>query len=148
MMTNDDSETTELRAQLRALPVLDQPSGLFARIERTRLRRRRQRRAWAAAGCSAMLALLLLPLWMNDPLGIGPSSTTEVAREILAPAAEESAGRAANHSAEARLRQIDRRLQAAYESGATAGHLQSLWLQRETAEVLLQQEHQIGRAHV
>ena len=110
-----------LRRHLAGLADPSPSPALFARIERSRVTRRR-RRLWLRGTAVAAVLLLgaLLPL---RGLLAPPPAAVPVA-ELAAPDADGIA-----------LRRIDRQLQAAYDRGADSETLQTLWLARERAAV-------------
>lgn len=109
-----------LRRHLAGLADPAPSPALFARIERSRVQRRRRRLWLRGSAVAALLLGALLPL-----------------RGLLAPAPESVpvAELAPPDPDEIALRRIDRQLQAAYDRGADSDTLQTLWLARERAAV-------------
>ena len=109
-----------LRRHLAGLADPAPSPALFARIERSRVQRRRRRLWLRGSAVAALLLGALLPL-----------------RGLLAPAPESVpvAELAPLDPDEIALRRIDRQLQAAYDRGADSDTLQTLWLARERAAV-------------
>ena len=110
-----------LRRHLAGLSDPAPPPALFARIERSRVSRRR-RRLWLRG--SALAAVLLLGALLPLRGLLAPASSPAAIAELAPPDVDEIA-----------LRRIDRQLQAAYDRGADDDTLQTLWLARERAAV-------------
>lgn len=135
---HDSSKHDPLRLQLASLAEADPPEQLWAQLDGAR-RRRTRRWQWAAGG-AAMLALALGLL----PLRPFTHSTQEPGRERIAvhepvgaapaePAADpDGAGPdgADPDGSGARLRALDRELQAAYRGNASDAELAELWITR------------------
>ncbi|QDH69351.1 hypothetical protein [Marilutibacter alkalisoli] len=109
----------DLRRQLRALPDPDPPAALRERVLTSH--RHRQRAIRSVAGVSA-IALLLAIVLPDLP---GPQDASPPQPGLAATALPA-------HDAIARLRAIDRALQAAYERGASDDEVAPLWKARET----------------
>lgn len=108
---DDDKRPDWLRAELAALPDPSPPEALLGRILASRVRRRR-RRQWSAAVALLLGAALLWPLLPPVAPGDPPAVAVDAAPDDL------------------RLRLLDRRLQAAYDGGASAEQIEALWLAR------------------
>jgi hypothetical protein len=100
-----------LAGHLSALPDPEPPSPLFERVMTSRTRRRRVR-ALSSAAVLLVGAALLWPL-LRTPILSSP------AEEVAAVTVDDL-----------RLLLIDRRLQAAYDGGASDEHLAALWQAR------------------
>ena len=114
-------QSDPLRRHLAGLADPAPSPALFARIERSRVQRRR-RRQWLRG--SALAALLLLGALLPLRGLLAPAPASVPVAELAPPDPDEIA-----------LRRIDRQLQAAYDRGADSDTLQTLWLARERAAV-------------
>lgn len=109
-----------LRRQLRALPDPAAPAGLRERVLAAHGRRRLAiHGATGVAAAVVAVALILPALPSIDPAPSG-------AQHAAAPAPSRS------NEVAARLRAIDRALQAAYERGASDDEIAPLWRVRES----------------
>lgn len=120
----NDRDPHDLRRHLRALPDPAVPSGLRDRVLATHGRRRRLVQGTTGLAMAAVAAVLLQP-------ALPPPDTTP---ERITASAQESTSAPVQTAADtgARLRAIDRALQAAYERGASDDEIAPLWRVRES----------------
>lgn len=125
------SEDTQawLQGQLRGLPSPPAPpAGLWRRVDRSLVRRRRVRRTAAALGLAAALAMLAVLPGLQQP---APAT----APNLVQPAAVAPDLLAALH---VELRDIDRQLEAAYLGGDERERIARLWQLRQRIEQRLE----------
>lgn len=121
-----DSDGTRLQRHLGALPEPPLPEALWPRVARARRRQLARRRAVLGGGAAALLALFVLPGVFTQLDAPRPADqATMVASTDAIPA---RAPLVADH--DARLRIIDRELQAAYHRGSGQAELAQLWQAR------------------
>lgn len=109
-----------IRRALAALPDPPLPATLWPRLVRARTRQVAGRRLALGGGLAAVLALLALPAGWLDPAAMRAPQAPLAAIGADAPATVD-AGTAA------RLRTLDRELQAAYRRGSGQAELAPLW---------------------
>lgn len=121
-----------LRRRLGALPEPALPAALWERVARARRRQVARRRLVLGGGVAAVLALLVLPLGVPEPAQRVPASDIASAGAVpsRAPVASDAG---------ARLRTLDRELQAAYRRGSDAAEIAQLW---EARDALLRESGQ------
>lgn len=119
-----------LHQHLGALPEPPLPAALWPRVARARRRQLARHRIALGGGVAALFALLVVPGRLPDPGAFPPSD----------PAADAAADAAATHvmparaavaaDPDARLRILDRELQAAYHRGSDQAEIAQLWQAR------------------
>lgn len=125
MMTMTDHPTPDppLREQLRQLPDAPLPDHLWARVNAARGRRFRHRRIGVAAAAVAAIATVSLP-WLL------PYESANAPAPAMVAGATPATRQAPPIDTTARLRALDRALQAGYERNASDAELAPLWAAR------------------
>ena len=121
-MTDED----RLQHRLGALPEPPLPAALWPRVARARRRQLARRRIALGGGLAALFALLVLPGRLSAPgllQGTGTAPVIAAARTV--PPRADDAG-----DPDARLRILDRELQAAYHRGSGEAEIAQLWQAR------------------
>ena len=109
-----------LRRALAALPDAPLPPDLWPRVARARARQLARRRLATGGVATAVFAALLLPVALVDR-GTVPDPAARLSETGAA------ASRALTPDAAARLRSLDRDLQAAYQRGSDDPEIAQLW---------------------
>lgn len=122
-ITNDEAR---LQRHLGALPEPPLPAALWPRVARARRRQLARRRIALGGGVAALFALLVLPGRSPDPATPPPMDTAGV----VASAPGAPARPAPSLDQHARLRILDRELQAAYRRGSGQAEIAQLWQAR------------------
>lgn len=108
------------RLRLAALPDPPLPAGLWPRIAKARSRQVAGRRAALGGAVAVAFAALALPIALTVQQG-APGASVPLASPAAAHAAP------ADADVSARLRSIDRELQAAYRRGSGEAEIAPLW---------------------
>lgn len=120
---HDDND--RLRRHLEALPDPALPDALWSRVARAHRQQVARRRLALGGGVAVALAVLVLPFRPPDP-GDPTVSASDVASAGTGPARAPVVA-----DPDARLRILDRELQAAYHRGSDAAELAQLWQARD-----------------
>lgn len=115
-----------LRGYLSRLPAPDPTASLWPRIEHTRRWRRRRRRLLGTGTVLGTVALLTA-LMVREPTPFAVPAVTLEAAPVI--------------EIQADLRDIDHRLQAAYDQNASPEQIDFLWQAREFAATEINQEN-------
>lgn len=114
-----------LRRSLATLQDPPLPDGLWPRVARARARQLERRRLALGGAAAVAFAALALPLALVDR-GVPPDAGGRQARTASAQPPRATA----DHDATARLRSLDRELQAAYRQGSDDAGIAQLWAAR------------------
>lgn len=109
-----------LRRSLAALQDPPLPEALWPRVARARARQLARRRMALGGAAAAVFAALLAPVALLDR-GAVPGTSGQLAAGAEPPRAP------AASDATARLRSLDRELQAAYRRGSDSAEIAQLW---------------------
>ncbi len=134
-MTNHDF-TPDSPLDVRSLPEFSPPPALRERIlaAHAQQRRRQQRRGWLGGGAlAASFALVGLLALRQTPAPVLAPLSAQQQSHALEHDWQRTFGSRSAHVSTPRLRAIDAELQAAYDRGATADELSSLWARRNLA---------------
>lgn len=120
---HDDNDP--LRRRLEALPDPALPDALWARVAHARRRQVARRRLALGGGAAVALAVFVLPFRLPHP-GEQPVTASDIASTGAVPSRAPVAS-----DPDARLRILDRELQAAYSRGSDAAEIAQLWQARD-----------------
>ena len=126
-MHNDNND--RLRRHLEALPEAPLPDALWPRVAAARRRQVARRRLVLCGGVAVALALLVLPPRLGD-FGLPATGDPGIANDI-ASTGDMPARAPVASDPDARLRILDRELQAAYRRGSDASAIAQLWEARD-----------------
>lgn len=121
---HDDNDP--LRHHLEALPEPALPDALWTRVARARRQQVARRRLALGGGVAVALALLVLPFRFPHP-GDQPVTANDIASTGDAVPSRAPV----DSDSDARLRTLDRELQAAYRRGSDAAEIAQLWQARD-----------------
>ncbi len=117
------TDADRLQHHLGALPEPPLPAALWPRVARARRRQLARRRIALGGGVAALLAVLVLPGRLPGPGPLEGADAAIAAAHTMPP-------RAAAADPDARLRILDRELQAAYHRGSGEAEIAQLWQAR------------------
>lgn len=140
---NTHPNTDRLKQHFQALPEPDLPDGLWARLDGVRQQRLHRRRLGMGVGATAAIALaalLIMPMHgpspdAPSPLATAPAEVSTTAQPqsiaIQTNTRDQATDQPDNRHTVARLRQLDRHLQAAYRRGSSDAEIAQLWRTRQ-----------------
>ena len=121
-MPSDQPDRGRLQRHLATLPEPPLPEALWGRVAHARRRQVARRRLAIGGGVAVALALAVLPAQLP-----GPAVTADEQAAIAVAAHAPPPRVAAGSDPAARLRTLDRELQAAYHRGSDEAEIAQLW---------------------
>ncbi len=122
-------EPTRMHEQLRDLPEIPLPDGLWQRVDAKRRQKLQRRKLSAGIAALALAAVMATPLLTPMFAGADRVSGEQIAAH---------SSLRGEHDVQAELRALDHALQAAYDRGASDAEIAPMWVARDALLVGIQ----------